>query len=113
MSAAKPRHFSRRLLTSLKEADADYWLISIAAIPFGTFGEMLGRDSCTAGPEPCVMHEGCGESCANRWRGMLYGMTNRAGWTGHDPNNNAGVYDPRTPSCKCRAMLWLESHALA
>jgi len=86
-------------------ADADYWLISIAAIPFGTFGEMLGRDSCTAGPEPCVMHEGCGESCANRWRGMLYGMTNRAGWTGHDPNNNAGVYDPRTPSCKYRAML--------
>ena len=51
------------------------------------------------------MHEGCGESCANRWRGMLYGMTNRAGWTGHDPNNNAGVYDPQTPSCKYRAML--------
>ena len=29
-----------------------------------------------------------GEAGANRWRGMLYGMTNRAGWTGHDPNNN-------------------------
>ena len=71
---------------------SDYLLISIAAIPFGTFGEMLGRDSCTAGPEPCVMHQGCGESCANRWRGMLYGMTNRAGWTGADPNNNAGVW---------------------
>lgn len=23
---------------------------------------------------------------------MLYGMTNRAGWTGEDPNNNAGVW---------------------
>ena len=56
------------------------------------------------------MHEGCGESCANRWRGMLYGMTNRAGWTGHDPNNNAGVYDPQTPLCKCTTMP--ESHAL-
>lgn len=70
----------------------EYWLISIAAIPFGTFGEMLGRDSCTAGPEPCTMDPGCGETCANRWRGMLYGMTNRAGWTGHDPNNNAGIW---------------------
>ena len=47
---------------------------------------MLGKDSCTAGPEPCVMQKG--EAGANRWRGMLYGMTNRAGWTGHDPNNN-------------------------
>ena len=33
-----------------------------------------------------------GEAGANRWRGMLYGMTNRAGWTGHDPNNNKGVW---------------------
>jgi hypothetical protein len=56
--------------------DADYWLISIAAIPFGTFGEMLGRDSCTAGPAPCVMQKG--EAGANRWRGLLYAMTNRA-----------------------------------
>ena len=34
-----------------------------------------------------------GEAGANRWRGMLYGMTNRAGWTGHDPNNNRGVWE--------------------
>ena len=52
---------------------------------------MLGSDSCTAGPEPCVMQKG--EAGANRWRGMLYGMTNRAGWTGHDPNNNRGVWE--------------------
>jgi hypothetical protein len=70
--------------------DSDYWLISIASIPFGTYGEMLGRDSCTAGPAPCVMQKG--EAGANRWRGILYGMTNRAGWTGHDPNNNRGVW---------------------
>jgi hypothetical protein len=37
------------------------------------------------------MTPGCGEGCANKWRGMLYGMTNRAGWNGHDPNNNKGI----------------------
>jgi hypothetical protein len=51
---------------------------------------MLGHDTCTAGPETCVMAKG--EGSANRWRGALYGMTNRAGWTGPDPNNNKGMW---------------------
>ena len=40
----------------------------------------------------------CGESCANRWRGMLFGMTNRAGWVGgggwngRDPNDNQHLW---------------------
>jgi hypothetical protein len=72
--------------------EPQYWLITIAALPFGVFGEMLGGDSCTAGPAPCPMKPGCGESCANRWRGLLFGMTNRAGWNGKDPNNNEGVW---------------------
>lgn len=44
---------------------ADYWLVEMAGIPYGLFGEML--------------HGG-----GNPWRGMLYGMTNRLGWSG-DP----------------------------
>jgi hypothetical protein len=65
----------------------DYWLISIAALPFGTFGEMLGADST-----PPVPGTFCGESCANKWRGMLFGMTNRAGWNGVDPNDNRHLW---------------------
>lgn len=43
----------------------DYWLIEIAGIPYGLFGEML-------------------QGGGNPWRGMLYGMTSRLGWGG-DP----------------------------
>jgi len=43
----------------------DYWLVEVAGIPYGLFGEML--------------HGG-----GNPWRGMLYGMTTRLGWSG-DP----------------------------
>jgi hypothetical protein len=64
-----------------------YWLISISALPFGVFGEMLGGDYV----EPKQGHF-CGESCANKWRGMLFGMTNRAGWNGKDPNDNAHLW---------------------
>ncbi|MBM4091119.1 MAG: hypothetical protein FJ276_17110 [Planctomycetes bacterium] len=43
----------------------DYWLVEMAGIPYGLFGEML--------------HGG-----GNPWRGMLFGMTSRLGWSG-DP----------------------------
>lgn len=65
----------------------DYWLTTIAALPFGTFGEMLGGDVV-----PPIPGKFCGESCANKWRGMLFGMTNRAGWNGHDPNDNMNLW---------------------
>jgi len=42
----------------------DYWLIEVAGLPFGLWGEMLGA--------------------GNPWRGMLYGMSSRLGWGG-DP----------------------------
>ena len=64
-----------------------YWLVSISSLPFGVFGEMLGADKVL--PTPGKF---CGESCANKWRGMLFGMSNRAGWTGHDPNDNRGLW---------------------
>ncbi len=42
----------------------DYWLIEIAGIPYGLFGEML-------------------QDGGNPWRGMLFGMTGRLGWGGN------------------------------
>lgn len=45
----------------------DYWLVEVSGIPFGLFGEMLNNGG-------------------NAYRGMLYGMTNRLGWTGSDPS---------------------------
>ena len=50
----------------------DYWLVEVAGIPFGLYGEMLGEGS--------------------PWRGMLYGMTNRLGWGG-DPRAIWKVWD--------------------
>ena len=46
----------------------DYWLVEIAGIPFGLPSQML-------------------EGGGNPWRGMIYGITNRAGWTGNPPDN--------------------------
>ena len=43
----------------------DHWLIEVSGIPFGLPGQML-------------------EGGGNPWRGMVYGITNRAGWGG-DP----------------------------
>ncbi|MDD5707257.1 MAG: DUF6067 family protein, partial [Kiritimatiellae bacterium] len=51
----------------------DYWLIEVAGIPFGLFGEML-------------------QGGGNPWRGMLYGMTSRLGWCG-DPRPLWKVWD--------------------
>mmetsp|Transcript_6595 Transcript_6595/g.14622 ORF Transcript_6595/g.14622 Transcript_6595/m.14622 type:complete len:538 (+) Transcript_6595:1667-3280(+) len=50
----------------------DYWLIVIASLPFGTYGEML-----TSG---------------NQWKGLVFGMTNRCGWSGEDPNGNKDIF---------------------
>jgi len=48
----------------------DYWLVEISGIPFGLMGDMLA---------------GHGKWRSNPWRGMVYGMTDRWGWTGGDP----------------------------
>ena len=45
----------------------DHWLIEVSSIPFGLPGQML-------------------QGGGNRWRGMVYGMTNRAGWSGNRPD---------------------------
>ena len=44
----------------------DHWLIEVSGIPFGLPGQML-------------------QGGGNPWRGMVYGITNRAGWTPRPP----------------------------
>ena len=45
----------------------DHWLIEVSGIPFGLPGQML-------------------EGGGNPWRGMIYGITSRAGWTANSPS---------------------------
>ncbi len=51
----------------------DYWLIETSGIPFGLMGEML-------------------QDGGNPWRGMVFGMTSRAPWSG-DPSALWKVWD--------------------
>jgi hypothetical protein len=51
----------------------DYWMVEVAGIPYGLFGEML-------------------QGGGNPWRGMVYGMTSRLGWDG-DPQALWKVWD--------------------
>jgi hypothetical protein len=48
-------------------AEPDFWMTEVAGIPFGLMGEML-------------------QDGGNQWRGLIYGMTSRAPWSG-DPAN--------------------------
>jgi hypothetical protein len=50
----------------------DFWMVEVAGIPYGLFGEMLGG--------------------GNPWRGMVYGMSNRLGWGG-DPRHLWKLWD--------------------
>ena len=43
----------------------EYWLIEVSGIPFGLTGEML-------------------QGGGNPWRGLVFGMTNRPGWSDYD-----------------------------
>jgi hypothetical protein len=52
----------------------DYWLVEVSGIPFGLYGEMLN-------------------GCGNAYRGMVYGMTSRLGWTGCDPSPMWKIWD--------------------
>lgn len=51
----------------------DYWLIETSGIPFGLMGEML-------------------QDGGNPWRGMIFGMTSRAPWSG-DPSALWKIWD--------------------
>jgi hypothetical protein len=50
-----------------EKTSSSYWLTEMSGIPYGLMGEMLQNDG-------------------NPWRGMLFGMTSRLGWSkGSDP----------------------------
>lgn len=52
----------------------EYWITEICGIPYGLTGEML-------------------RGGGNPWRGMLFGMTNRLGWTGKSPEPLWKIWD--------------------
>jgi len=54
--------------------DPDHWLIEVSGIPFGLPGQML-------------------EGGGNPWRGMVYGITNRAGWVKNSPEHLWRFFD--------------------
>ena len=56
------------------DSQPDFWLIETSGIPFGLMGEML-------------------QDGGNPWRGMLFGMTNRQPYGGHDPSPIWEVWD--------------------
>jgi len=46
----------------------DYWLVEMSGVPFGLPSQMLNQGG-------------------NRWRGMVFGLTNRPGWYGPTPKH--------------------------
>lgn len=63
------------------DASFDFWLVEISGIPFGLMSEMLEADWQQANP----------------WKGLVFGMTTRLGWTDEenraDPSNLWSVFD--------------------
>ncbi|MCL2118475.1 MAG: DUF6067 family protein [Planctomycetaceae bacterium] len=52
----------------------DHWLVEVSGIPYGLPGQML-------------------EHGGHPWRGMVYGITNRAGWTANPPHHLWKFFD--------------------
>ena len=69
----------------------DHWLIEVSGIPFGLPGQML-------------------EGGGNPWRGMIYGITNRAGWVGNTPIEIWKFWDEYKITDKLLTGYWNENH---
>jgi len=65
----------------------DHWLVEVSGIPFGLAGQML-------------------EGGGNPWRGMVYGITNRAGWTGNSPSEMWKFWDAHQIKDKLMMGYW-------
>ncbi len=65
----------------------DHWLIEVSGIPFGLTGQML-------------------EGGGNPWRGMVYGITNRAGWTPNPPTEIWKFWDNHQIEDKLMSGYW-------
>ncbi|MBI5010989.1 MAG: hypothetical protein HZB98_15345 [Bacteroidia bacterium] len=69
----------------------DHWLIEVSGIPFGLPGQML-------------------EGGGNPWRGMVYGITNRAGWVGNTPIEIWKFWDEYKIADKLLTGYWEEKY---
>lgn len=69
----------------------DHWLIEVSGIPFGLPGQML-------------------EGGGNPWRGMVYGITNRAGWGGNTPIEIWKFWDEYRITDKLLTGYWEENY---
>ena len=67
----------------------DHWLIEVSGIPFGVPGQML-------------------QDGGNPWRGMVYGITSRAGWSG-DPTEIWKCWDQYGLADKTMTGYWDEN----
>jgi hypothetical protein len=65
----------------------DHWLVEVSGIPFGLAGQML-------------------EGGGNPWRGMVYGITSRAGWTGNSPSEIWKFWDDYKITQKTMVGYW-------
>lgn len=65
----------------------DHWLVEVSGIPFGLTGQML-------------------EGGGNPWRGMVYGITNRAGWSGNPPTDIWKFWDAHQMKEKTMMGYW-------
>lgn len=65
----------------------DHWLIEVSGIPFGLTGQML-------------------EGGGNPWRGMVYGITTRAGWTPNSPTEIWKFWDDHQMEDKLMVGYW-------
>ena len=71
----------------------DHWLIEVSGIPFGLPGQML-------------------EGGGNPWRGMVYGITNRAGWVGNTPIEIWKFWDEYKITDKLLIGYWDENYLI-
>ncbi len=78
------------------ESAPDFWLIEMSGIPFGLMSEMLEADW----------------QKANQWKGLVFGMTTRLGWTDvdnrADPSNLWKVFD-KYELCKSQIIGFWDS----
>jgi hypothetical protein len=65
----------------------DHWLVEVSGIPFGLAGQML-------------------QGGGNPWRGMVYGITSRAGWTGNPPSEIWKFWDNQKITQKIMIGYW-------
>lgn len=69
------------------DKSTDYWLVETSGIPFGLTSQML-------------QHGG------NRWRGMIFGITNRLGWYGPTPEYIWNFWDKYNIQDKTMTGFW-------